>query len=312
MTSIVSNAFALLGSLALLAAGQPGSASSPSSQPASAATAPSTQPAVSLPFASPLVMWMASLGLCVLAAYAVYRWARPEKLKLSPVPRRANRIQLSHVLLLFAVNVLLQACLLQYVLPPLLGQDKNGISILTAFLSQAVWLPVLLLAGRLTFPKGLTRGMGLSVRHWFIDGLRGGVAYLAVFPVCLLLWGLAMLLPGAMEHPLVAASRDVGFWWKVLSLLAVAVLAPVAEEIFFRGMLQSMLRNYFTSPWPAVVLSSVFFAASHMNLHWAPALAVLGLVLGYNYERTGRLMAPIIIHALFNGVNMASLFLYGY
>jgi membrane protease YdiL (CAAX protease family) len=307
----VSNAFAVFDALCRLTLGQPTSASAPSSQPTSAATA-STQPAPDLSAASPLVMGVAAVGLCVLAAYVIYRWARPGKLRLAPVPRRANRIHPAHVLLLFGANIVVQSCLYQFLLPPLVGEDKGRGMILTTFCAMVLWLPVVLLAGRITFARGLIRGMGLSVRHWFIDGLRGCVAYLAVFPVCFLLAWAAMLIPGGTEHPLLTASRDIGLGWKALSLFSAVVLVPLAEEVFFRGMLQSMLRNYWTSPWPAVVLTSVLFSASHMNLHWAPALTALGLVLGYNYERTGRLVAPIIIHALFNGVSMVSLFLYGF
>jgi membrane protease YdiL (CAAX protease family) len=316
MTSTVSNAFAVLDALSRLAAGEATSASAPSSQPASAAASP--QPATDLSAASPLVMGVAAVGLCVLAAYVVYRWARPGKLKLSPVPRRANRIHPAHVLLLFGANIAVQSCLFRFLLPPLVGEDKGRLMILTTFCSMVLWLPVVLLAGRITFARGLVRGMGLSARHWFIDGLRGFVAYLAVFPVCFLLAWAAMLFPGGTEHPLLTASRGIGWGWQLLSLLSAVVLVPLAEEAFFRGMLQSMLRNYWTSPWPAVVLTSVLFAGVHVNLQtgenwqWVPALTALGLVLGYNYERTGRLLAPILIHALFNGVSMVSLFLYGF
>jgi membrane protease YdiL (CAAX protease family) len=100
------------------------------------------------------------------------------------------------------------------------------------------------------------------------------------------------------------AQADTGFLWHVLSLVSAVVLAPLAEEVFFRGLVQSVLRNYFGSPWVAVALASLLFASVHMDLHWAPALTALGLVLGYSYERTGRLLAPVLIHALFNGVSM--------
>ena len=83
----------------------------------------------------------------------------------------------------------------------------------------------------------------------------------------------------------------MGAGWKALDVFSAVVLAPVVEEIVFRGLLQSMLRNYFRGAWPAVLIASAIFAAMHGSPHWFPALFALGVVLGYNYERTGRLFA---------------------
>ena len=143
------------------------------------------------------------------------------------------------------------------------------------------------------------------------DALRAVVAYLAVFPVCLLLWWLGTLLPGYRDHSMLVAMHDVGRGWKLLIVISSVVLAPLVEEIAFRGLLQSMLRNYFRSPWVAVVLASALFAGMHASLNWFAALFVLGVVLGYNYERTGRLYAPILIHAIFNGVTILNQFVSG-
>ena len=60
------------------------------------------------------------------------------------------------------------------------------------------------------------------------------------------------------------------------------------------------------------MLTSAIFAMLHWDTvasadgEWVPlpALFALGVVLGYNYERSGRLVAPILIHALFNGVSV--------
>ena len=65
------------------------------------------------------------------------------------------------------------------------------------------------------------------------------------------------------------------------------------------------MRHHF-GPWPAVLVASAIFAAAHCTQPQAvPSLFVLAVVIGYNYERTGRLLAPILIHALFNAANLA-------
>ncbi len=76
--------------------------------------------------------------------------------------------------------------------------------------------------------------------------------------------------------------------------------------MFFRGLLQSMLRRYTNSPWIAILGSSAAFGLIHsQNPHTVPALVVLGIILGYHYERTDRLLAPILIHSIFNILNIA-------
>jgi membrane protease YdiL (CAAX protease family) len=88
--------------------------------------------------------------------------------------------------------------------------------------------------------------------------------------------------------------------WKIAIAISTIVLAPMFEEVFFRGLLQSMLRNYLR-PWPAILLASTLFMMMHWGVwHTWPALFALSLVLGYNYERCGRLWPAILIHALNN------------
>ena len=82
-----------------------------------------------------------------------------------------------------------------------------------------------------------------------------------------------------------------------------AVIAPVFEEILFRGLFQSMLRSVVSRAWLAVVLTSVFFAMLHPWMHW-PALFALSMCLGYAYEKSGSLFRPIFIHMLFNAISI--------
>jgi len=88
--------------------------------------------------------------------------------------------------------------------------------------------------------------------------------------------------------------------WPIFFLVAV-VLAPFTEEVLFRGLLQPALKRRLGAI-PAVVLTAAGFAVVHVSITVAPAIFVLGLALGYVYERTGTLAAPIAFHAAFNGV----------
>ncbi|MDO8302051.1 MAG: CPBP family intramembrane metalloprotease [Sedimentisphaerales bacterium] len=84
------------------------------------------------------------------------------------------------------------------------------------------------------------------------------------------------------------------------------VIAPLTEEVLFRGLFQSMFRNFTRRPWDAVLISSAIFAMAHANPgHW-PALFVFAIGLGYAYEKSGSLFQPIFMHAFFNGVSVVA------
>jgi membrane protease YdiL (CAAX protease family) len=90
--------------------------------------------------------------------------------------------------------------------------------------------------------------------------------------------------------------------------VAAIVLAPLAEEILFRGILYPAVKQ---AGFPRLALwgSVLLFAVVHMNAATFLPLAVLALVLTGLYERTDNLLAPIIAHALFNALNFVTLFL---
>jgi membrane protease YdiL (CAAX protease family) len=89
---------------------------------------------------------------------------------------------------------------------------------------------------------------------------------------------------------------------------AAIVLAPIAEEILFRGILYPAVKQ---AGFPRLALwgTTLLFAAVHMNVVTFVPLTVLALVLTALYERTNNLLAPITAHALFNALNFVTLFL---
>jgi membrane protease YdiL (CAAX protease family) len=88
-------------------------------------------------------------------------------------------------------------------------------------------------------------------------------------------------------------------WLRITDIIAAGLIAPVAEEMFFRGILQTTFRYLFNRSWPAIVVAALFFAMLHQWYTWPP-IFVLGIGLGYVYERTGNLWASIAMHASFN------------
>ncbi len=94
----------------------------------------------------------------------------------------------------------------------------------------------------------------------------------------------------------------------VLALVVAVVLAPIAEEVLFRGVLFQALRSR-VGLWPAAVMSSVLFTLVHVEIVMSQPLALVGLfslgvLLAWAFHRTGSLLVPIIGHAVFNAISI--------
>jgi membrane protease YdiL (CAAX protease family) len=94
---------------------------------------------------------------------------------------------------------------------------------------------------------------------------------------------------------------DVGAGLIFLLVVTLVILAPVCEEIFFRGYLYPALRNRMDM-WPSMLLNGLLFAAVHFEIIGFIARWVLGTGLCYVYEKRRNLSGPIAGHALYNGL----------
>ncbi len=252
-------------------------------------------------FLGPLSTPLTAIGLIVLIAWIIRRIARPGKLKLRPSPGRPNSLTPLHavapLLVLFGVSLLA-------------GDNLQGNSwrYLLSLVASIAWLFTSLTVARIAFRSGLSRGMGLTLRRWLADLTRAIIAYLAVLPVVVGLVLLArFIIPPESQrtHDILLDLPHLQLPWLLVVIFSAVVVAPLAEEIYFRGILQSLIRRYTGRPWVAIVFASVLFGLIHMPfVQDIPALIILAVALGYNYERTGRLTASILIHAIFNAVNI--------
>lgn len=111
------------------------------------------------------------------------------------------------------------------------------------------------------------------------------------------------------EQDAVRALREVDGLWKQILLGGFAiVLAPVAEEMFFRGIAYPMLKQN-GHPQLALWGTAVVFALIHGNIAVIVPLVFLAVVLALLYEWTNNLLACIVVHSLFNTANFVMLFL---
>ncbi len=84
----------------------------------------------------------------------------------------------------------------------------------------------------------------------------------------------------------------------LMTLLAITV-APVTEELIFRGGIFRYMRTR-TPRWVALLVPALLFGALHANLASFVPLVALGIILALAYERTGSITVPIVAHGLFN------------
>ncbi len=87
---------------------------------------------------------------------------------------------------------------------------------------------------------------------------------------------------------------------------AVVVLAPLGEELLFRGLLFSALRNR-VPLWPAIGTSGLLFALSHGEALAIVLLFPIGMYFAWAYHRRGSLAVTIVAHAVFNLINVVGL-----
>ncbi|WP_392533339.1 CPBP family intramembrane glutamic endopeptidase [Nostoc sp. C117] len=146
--------------------------------------------------------------------------------------------------------------------------------------------------------------------NWFLWGLGGYCAALPIVVVVSLinqqLWqgqgGSNPLLQLALE------SRDsiaLGIFF-----CTAAIAAPFFEELLFRGFLLPSLTR-FLPVWVSILVSSLLFAIAHLSLSEILPLTALGIVLGVVYTRSRNLLAPMLLHSLWNSGTLLSLFILG-
>jgi membrane protease YdiL (CAAX protease family) len=158
---------------------------------------------------------------------------------------------------------------------------------------------------------GWEKGFGFGQRTGFAVGL-GLVTATVVTPVVMMLQGLlAKALTAEGEQPeLQEVVKTIESTVQIEQLffygLVAIVLAPVIEELLFRGIFYPAIKSR-GRPKLALWGTSLMFALVHNNMLTFIPLTLLAVVLVKLYERTGNLLAPILAHCGFNTVNFVLL-----
>ncbi|WP_084176550.1 CPBP family intramembrane glutamic endopeptidase [[Limnothrix rosea] IAM M-220] len=92
--------------------------------------------------------------------------------------------------------------------------------------------------------------------------------------------------------------------------ITASIMAPLYEEIMFRGFLLPSLTRYMPV-WGSILLSAFLFAIAHLSLSEVLPLMTLGIILGFVYTKSKNLLAPMLLHSLWNSGTLLSLFILG-
>jgi membrane protease YdiL (CAAX protease family) len=264
--------------------------------------------------------WIFLGGLVVLGAGLVAAGG-------SQAVERSRRIDLGYrgpsPVLAFVAVIALTLLAILLVLAPLssLGLDPRSPLATTISLALTTLMYVAVLRLLVVGPGSLTwRDMGLLVppRAAARDLLLGALLGVPVLVVTLAMGGVLARFLTPAQSPLPAAGTVTGL---AFNLVSAAVLAPVGEELFFRG--------FATTAWartigngPAIVRGAVFFALAHVvtlfdasfatgaqrALFSFVALLPVGLALGWLFLGRRSLYAAIGLHAAFDGLQVLALF----
>lgn len=139
-------------------------------------------------------------------------------------------------------------------------------------------------------------------RWWMIPGavLLAVLLYPGVLTLQHVVMQLYPLAPELQEYLELLLQSDSSPWKLAL---AIVVVAPVCEELAFRGFILSGCRKM-QSQWHAILLTSLFFAATHSILQQSIVAFFVGLVIAWVAVKTGSIFPAIAYHAVHNGLGL--------
>jgi len=235
-------------------------------------------------------------------------------------PRRVGKLNLIDPLVAMVLLMAGQTIMLQWLPAIEAGAEMTASDMLIRLVgSQVGALPMLVyIFYRVqTAVDNELAGFGFAFARIPASLKYAGLGVVTVIPltmavsaaVVMILRGLGME-PDLIAHDALKVLTDEAWGPTRWGLILTAVVgAPIVEELLFRGFFQTSLlqSGYIRSPWTSIVIYSVLFTLVHASVaqsHAMPALFTLSLGLGYVYERTGSLFAPMLLHAAFNAIQI--------
>lgn len=144
--------------------------------------------------------------------------------------------------------------------------------------------------------------------------------YIATRPWGVMVWSVlvavgALVPMGVLQEVLPGTNDLLGETFKAImshpaGYLAVGLIAPLVEEVVFRGAILRALLDRFGGRWMPIVISAALFAIVHGNPAQMPGALILGIVMGWMYSHTRSIVPSLIVHWVNNSVAYFSAFLF--
>lgn len=187
---------------------------------------------------------------------------------------------------------------------PNLSSNEKALQVI----SQTQTLPIMI---GWVIAIGLIGLVFFIIKQKALKGLNGPIGFLNILLSIVIGLGLVLLTNGVVNALSVSDSippffnsfslmSGGPFLW---TLLIVGVIAPVFEELVFRGFIMGKLLES-DSKWFAVLFQALLFSLSHFDIIQGTSVFLLGVVVGLSVIKTRSIKTGIVIHVIFNCTNL--------
>ena len=160
-------------------------------------------------------------------------------------------------------------------------------------LTKVEWTSFRWKGGRATLLGLVVMGIGIPFIYYFSAKVE------SLLP--------SWMLENAMEDDSNAFYQQLGNLSKVYPLLVIlstVIIAPLTEELMFRGLIQGVLKNWTNSKHWAVWISAILFAAIHFHVAGFLPRMLLGALMGYFVLYSGSIWTAVLMHLSFNAFSL--------
>ena len=148
----------------------------------------------------------------------------------------------------------------------------------------------------------------IPITDSIFQGLKGFLTIIPIVLIVSLIMNLLIENQNGSNPLLEIVLNNNNYFSFILLFLTTTFLAPLFEEVIFRGVLLPILSREFGIIL-GIIISAFIFALAHLSLSEMPPLFTLGIGLGITRLISGRLASSVIMHSLWNGMTFLNLFL---
>ncbi|MGI5911674.1 MAG: CPBP family intramembrane glutamic endopeptidase [Syntrophomonadaceae bacterium] len=184
-----------------------------------------------------------------------------------------------------------------------IGIDNIAIAyFIIVYFFQFIVTLLLVLVFTMVFNQASLSDLGLRHTTW-VNYLRYGIS--GGFLLMVIIMGLGLIMnyfnPEIKPQPFEEMLREASSISFIFLLVIGAVLAPISEELYYRGMVYPVFRFYM-GPLGGAIVAGLIFGLVHWDLWRAIPLAAGGAILCYIYEKSGSILVSAVAHGTWNGI----------